>query len=157
MTSPDDILDTRLAFKPGSGYFGWLLCPGAEIVPDEFDDNWANEGSEAMKTSDVMDLLWTYAESGAVVDRSLIAKVGRALTAICRECATPAPKSVSVQLAELATLREQLAAARAAAQHYFGMQTYFGLIESDHDWIEKCPWLEVWRENKTKAKEVTNG
>jgi hypothetical protein len=50
--------------------------------------------------SDVMDLLWTYADSGAVVDRSLIAKVGRALTGICRECATPAPKSVSVQLAE---------------------------------------------------------
>jgi hypothetical protein len=43
MAAPDDILDTHLAFKPGSGYFGWLLCPGAEIVPD---DNWANEGSE---------------------------------------------------------------------------------------------------------------
>jgi hypothetical protein len=27
--------------------------------------------------SDVMDLLWTYAESGAVVDGNLIAKVGR--------------------------------------------------------------------------------
>jgi hypothetical protein len=47
-------------------------------------------------------------------------------------------------------LEQQLAEARAAAQHYFGMQTYFGLIESDHDWIEKCPWLEVWR-----VKEVT--
>jgi hypothetical protein len=43
MTAPDDILDTRLAFKPGSGYFGWLLCPGAEIVPDEFDDDWATK------------------------------------------------------------------------------------------------------------------
>jgi hypothetical protein len=54
-------------------------------------------------------------------------------------------------------LLEQLAAARAAAQHYFGMQTYFGLIESDHAWMEKCPWLEVWRERELSGNpgEVT--
>jgi hypothetical protein len=73
----DDILDTRLAFKPGSGYFGWSLCPGAEVVPDEFDDDWATKEVRATTMSDVMDLLWTYAESGAVVDGNLIAKVGR--------------------------------------------------------------------------------
>jgi hypothetical protein len=76
-----------------------------------------------------------------------------------KTCMTDARHCTCVQYLriELARLREQLMEAREAAQHYFGMQTYFGLIESDHAWMKKCPWLELWRENKTKAKEVTNG
>jgi hypothetical protein len=28
----DEILDTRKAFQPGSGYFGWMLIPDIKIV-----------------------------------------------------------------------------------------------------------------------------
>jgi hypothetical protein len=37
--------------------------------------------------SDVMDLLWTYAESGAVVDGNLIAKVGREIERLRKQLA----------------------------------------------------------------------
>jgi hypothetical protein len=33
--SHPSILDTRLAFQPRSGYFGWIVSPIAKLVPGD--------------------------------------------------------------------------------------------------------------------------
>ena len=32
------ILDTRKAFQPGSGYFGWMVIPGVQIVETDMNN-----------------------------------------------------------------------------------------------------------------------